>query len=119
VDVTAGSLSIIYQRCWESGVVPADWRLDNIIPFYKTGIREDPENYRQVNLTSLPGKIMEKNMLLKGISRTMQPSGTVNMGLQKKRSCVNDLISFYAKVTHPVGEGKVLDVAFLEFFKAF
>ena len=31
-DVTAGPLSIIYQRSWESGEVPADWKLASLIP---------------------------------------------------------------------------------------
>ncbi|PKU29771.1 rna-directed dna polymerase from mobile element jockey-like [Limosa lapponica baueri] len=45
-DVTAGTSSIIYQRSWVSGEVPADWKLANIIPLYKKGVREDPVNYR-------------------------------------------------------------------------
>ncbi|KAK4832343.1 hypothetical protein QYF61_021872 [Mycteria americana] len=41
-DVMAGPLSMIYQRSWESGEVPADWKLANVIPVYKKGMREDP-----------------------------------------------------------------------------
>ncbi|KFV96106.1 hypothetical protein N327_11049, partial [Fulmarus glacialis] len=63
VDVMAGPLSIIYQRFWESGEVPADWKLANVIPIYKKGVREDPGNYRPVRLTSVPGRIMEKIIL--------------------------------------------------------
>ena len=59
-DITAGPLSIICERSWESGEVPADWKLANVIPIYKKGMREDPGNYRPVSLTSVPGKIMEK-----------------------------------------------------------
>ena len=70
-DVMAGLLSIIYQRSWESGVVPADWKLANIIPVYKKGIREDPGNYRPVSPTLVPGKKKKKRRsywaLLKGI----------------------------------------------------
>ncbi|KAK4823652.1 hypothetical protein QYF61_005004 [Mycteria americana] len=85
----AGPLSIIYQRSWESGEVPDDWKLANVIPIYKKGVREDPGNYRPVNLTSVPGKIMEKIILATD------------------------------KVTHLVDEGKVVDVVFLDFSKAF
>ena len=62
-DVTAGPLSIIYQRSWEFGEVCADGKLANVIPIYKKGMREDPGNYRPVSLNLVPGKIMEKIIL--------------------------------------------------------
>ena len=61
-DVMVGPLSIIYQRSSESGEVPADWKLADVIPIYKS-MKEDPGNYRPVSLTSIPGKIMEKIIL--------------------------------------------------------
>ncbi|KAK4829953.1 hypothetical protein QYF61_008084 [Mycteria americana] len=78
-DVMAQPLLIICQRSWESGEVPADWKLANNIPIYKKGVREDPENYRPVSLTSVPGKIME--IILGTVERHLKmPSTTVNMG---------------------------------------
>ncbi|GAB0181560.1 mitochondrial enolase superfamily member 1 [Grus japonensis] len=46
------------SKVLESGEVPTDWKLANVIPIYKKGMREDPGNYRPVSLTSVPGKIM-------------------------------------------------------------
>jgi len=63
VDVMAGPLSIIYQRCSKSGDVLANWKLDSIISVHKKGVREDPGNYRPDSLNSVPGKIMEKIIL--------------------------------------------------------
>jgi len=34
-DAAAGPLFIIYQRYWESGEVPADWKLASIVPIYR------------------------------------------------------------------------------------
>lgn len=34
-NVMAGLLSTVYQRSWEPGEVPADWKLTNVIPNYK------------------------------------------------------------------------------------
>ncbi|GAB0182073.1 mitochondrial enolase superfamily member 1 [Grus japonensis] len=117
VDVMAVSLSIIYQRSWESGEVPADWKLTNIIQIYKKGVREDPGNYRPVSLTSVPGKIMEKIILVQlknnAIIRHSQH------GFTKGKSCLINLISFYDKVTHLMDEGNAGDVVFLDFNKAF
>lgn len=61
--VMAGPLLNISQRPWESGEVPAGWKLASIIPIYKKGRREDPGNYGPVNLTSVPGKVTEKIIL--------------------------------------------------------
>ncbi|KFQ89025.1 hypothetical protein N337_00969, partial [Phoenicopterus ruber ruber] len=63
MDAMAEPLSIIYQRSWESEEVPVDWKLANVIPICKEGIKELPGNYRPVSLTSAPGKVMEKIML--------------------------------------------------------
>ncbi|KAK4811079.1 hypothetical protein QYF61_016365 [Mycteria americana] len=116
-NVTAAPLSIIYQRSWESGEVPADWKLANVIPIYKKGMREDPGNYRPVSLNSVPRKIM-----LGAIERHLKENAIIRHsqhGFTKGKSSLANLISFYDKVTHLVDEGKVVDVAFLDFSKAF
>ena len=50
-DVIAEPLSIIFQRSWEFGEVPVDWKLANV-PIYKKGQKEDPSNYRQIGRAS-------------------------------------------------------------------
>lgn len=54
------SLIIIFERSWLSWEVPEDWRKADIIPAVK---KDDLENYRQVSLTSVLGKVMEKILL--------------------------------------------------------
>jgi len=119
-DVMAGPLSITYQRSWESGEIPADWKLASIISVYKEGKREDPGNHRPVSLTPVPGKIME--MIILGTTERHLKSNAIirhsQHGFTKGKSCLTNSVSFYVKVTCLVDAGKVVAVDFLDFSKA-
>ncbi|KAJ7421298.1 RNA-directed DNA polymerase from mobile element jockey-like protein [Willisornis vidua] len=83
--------------------------------------KEDPGNYRPVSLTSVPGKIMEK-IILGSIEKYLEDNavtGHSQHGFLRGKSCLPNLISFYGKVTHLAGQGKPVNVNFLEFSKTF
>ncbi|KAK4811154.1 hypothetical protein QYF61_019785 [Mycteria americana] len=64
---------------------------------------------------------MEK-IMLGAIKRHLKDNAIIRHsqhGIIKGKSCLTNLISFYNKVTHLVDEGKAVDVAFLDFSKAF
>lgn len=119
-EVTATSLSVIFERSWGMGKVPEDWRKANVTHLQK-GKKEDVENYRPVSLTYVPGKVVEL-FILDVISKQVEEREVIRHsqhGFTKGQSCVINLIAFCAVMTIWVDEGKAVDVVYLDFSKAF
>uniref|UniRef100_K7EYU7 Reverse transcriptase domain-containing protein n=1 Tax=Pelodiscus sinensis TaxID=13735 RepID=K7EYU7_PELSI len=121
IEEVSEPLAMIFEKSWQTGEIPEDWKRANIVPIYKKGNKNNPGNYRPVSLTSVPGKIMEqviKEIICKHLEGN-KVIGNSQHGFVKNKSCQTNLIAFFDKITSLVDKGEAVDVIYLDFSKAF
>ncbi|CAM5117040.1 unnamed protein product [Natator depressus] len=117
----ASPLARIFIESVNSGVVPYDWRIVNVVPIFKKGKKCDPGNYRPVSLTSVVCKVLEK-ILKEKVVKDTEVNGKwdkIQNSFTKGRSCHTNLISFFEKVTDFLDKGNIVDLIYLDFSKGF
>ncbi|XP_040286085.1 uncharacterized protein LOC120999281, partial [Bufo bufo] len=117
----AKPLTDLFNQSLATGVVPEDWKLAKVVPIHKKGSREESGNYRPVSLTSIVGKLME-TILKERIVEHLKSHGLKDEkqhGFTSGRSCQTNLIDFFDWVTKTKDGGGAVDIASLDFSKAF
>lgn len=63
-DPTRKAMLAWFNRIWDSGVLPDEWKTSVVTPIPKPGKpATDPKNVRPISLTSVIGKLMERMVL--------------------------------------------------------
>ena len=120
-DACAPILQLIFQRSLESGTIPNDWRNANVTPLFKKGECYKAANYRPVSLTSICSKLMEHVIAsqLMGHLNTNNILYDLQHGFQDKHSRETQLLALVHELVHGVDANKQIDMAILDFSKAF
>lgn len=90
----AEPIAMLFQKLFDTGKAPGDWKTANICPIYKDS-RNVANNHRPVLRTSVPCKLMKTiiiNELLTNLAITRHKPSTNQHGFTKGRSGLTNLL---------------------------
>ena len=90
-DSLVKPLSIIFQKCINSGVFPDSWKKSNSVPIYKKNVKQLVSNYRPVSLLPICSKIFERISVWISTRRLLWVSAIIN--------CSQDICQFLPKLS--------------------
>ena len=117
----ATPIYLLWIKSLETGLIPRDCKKSLIVPLHKKGKKDLPENFLPISLTSHLIKIFER-IIKWNITLYLEENnllGNFQHGFRRKRSCLTQLISHYTHISDQTNSGKIVDVIYLDFARAF
>ena len=105
----APSLTLLFNKSLHSAVVPDEWKLANVVPVFKRGIKEHVQNYRPISLLCIVSKVLERCVLNHIWEHLQEVINDHQHGFMPGRSCLAGLLD----------RGEQIDVIYLDMTKAF
>ena len=115
----APSLHYLFTKSLRLSQIPTEWKLANIIPLHKKGVKEHVENYRPISLLSIVSKTLERCVLNHLSLRIQESVHSAQYGFISGRSSTSQLLSTLHKIGKDLDKGLQTDVVFLDISKAF
>ena len=112
-------LSIIFKLCYNTGIIPSEWKSANIVPIYKQGDKAVVSNYRPISLICLTAKIMEQIIQDEFLCRTQEFIGMEQHGFLSSRSCSSNLVTLTDNIASNLYNDIGTDIIYFDFAKAF
>jgi hypothetical protein len=113
------SLSLIINLSLQSGNVPEQWKLANVIPVHKANSKENVKNYRPISLLSVVSKVAERciyNHIYPQVAGLINES---QHGFTNGKSTTTQLLEFIDNIGRTLDCSGQTDIIYLDFSKAF
>jgi hypothetical protein len=112
-------LSKLFQVSYNTGIIPREWKLANVVPVHKKGTKQDVTNYRPISLTCLIMKIFEKIVRDEIMLKCRHMLNDNQHGFLPAKSCDTQMILFNESLTFSMNNNTPVDVVYFDFSKAF
>ena len=118
-EVIAPSLCCLFNKSLNTGTLPDEWKLANVVPVHKKGTAEYTENYRPISLLPIVSKVLERCVLNNIKCHLHQLVHSSQHGFFTGRSCTTNLIEALDNIGSLLDSGNQIDVIYLDLSKAF
>ena len=101
------------------GKFPDQWKLANVCPVYKSDDSSLSKNYRPISLLCVVFKCLERCVFNHCYTLISPQLYHLQHGFLRGRSTVTQLLQVYHEAIEALAKGKEIDIAYLDFAKAF
>ncbi|XP_035224012.1 uncharacterized protein LOC118196661 [Stegodyphus dumicola] len=111
-----------YNKSWNLGLIPKNWKEAIVIPFLKPGGDSAlVSSYRPISLTQILAKVMERMILNRLLPRIQQSKrlSIMHYGFIPNRSCLVLLNKLFSSILHHRKQRKVVQLVALDLKAAF
>ena len=118
-ETLAYPLSILFNLSYNTGYIPQELKLANVVPVHKKDDKNKVINYRPISLTSLVMKVFERILYHELLTRTIDKIDKRQHGFLRNRSCNSNLLLFTESIVRALHEKIGTDIIYFDFAKAF
>ena len=114
-------LSLIFKISYNTGSLPKEWKLANVVPIHKKGSKDGIKNCRPISLTCLVMKLFEKILKEELLLRTSHILDSRQHGFLSLKSCSTNMVNFTDNVVMSMNDTQTFstDVFYFDFSKSF
>ena len=121
VDYLSSPIASIINNCIDKCIFPDKLKEAFVIPIFKSGNRDDPNNYRPISILNTISKIFEKHIAiqLQEFLKHTNILHTTQSGFREKHFCQTALVYLLENWNTCIDNNDIVGSIFLDFKKAF
>jgi hypothetical protein len=114
-------LQLIFQRSYNAGCFPSQWKKVNVIPIFKKNDKSLLSNYRPIALLSCVSKVVERQVYneLYDFCQQHHLLSDKNSGFKKNVGTINQLINLVNMIYQGLDDREEIAMIFLDLSKAY
>ena len=119
--VIAPTVTFLVNLSLSTGSVPDEWKKARVVPLYKSGGRENMDNYRPISILPVLSKILEKavNFQLQQYLKKFDLLSPAQSGFRQHHSTESAVIYFTDEIRRNADAGRLTGALFVDLKKAF